>query len=228
MFTVRVERMPGLELGPGLREHADINKSTGAVIVEEWRENLLLKFHLQQNGSYKEEWRRQHPKNVKRDCPKYLTDTGYVILQNVEKGTTFVFDQEMKVIDSWQHQGRLIATLPGTRTVYAVREGEKWHVEIRIKGGEVLQLKPDESTWECSNLNVCECARTGKLAVMYTGPRTYQNRRVTYFGITDTGSTSSLDIFSRDGKTKQKYSMTHFMSISAFVFEFRLQEIPSF
>ena len=146
MITVRVERMPGLKLGFSACGEAGINKSTGAVIVEERHEPLLHKFQLQQNGSYREEWRRQLPENVKRDCHKYLTDTGDLILQNEEDGTTILFDQEMKLIDSWQHQEDLIATLPGTRTVCAVKEGKEWHVEIRIQDEEVLQLKPNGST----------------------------------------------------------------------------------
>ena len=182
IFTVRVEMMPELKLGFGACRFVGINSSTGDVIVEEEDEPLLHKFHLQQNGSYREEWRRHHPENVKRYCRKHLTDTGDVILQNdKEDGTTFVIDQEMKLIDSWQHQGYLIDTLPGTRTVYAVREGWDWHVEIRIKGGEVLQLKPDGSTLIHSSRSVCEEATTGKLGV----------RNDPY-----------LDIFSRDGKTK--------------------------
>ena len=189
MFTVRVETMPGLELGFRACLGVAINKSTGDVIVDEEDEPLLHKFHLQQNGSYREEWRRQHPENVRRYARKYLTDTGCVILQNEEDAPTFVFDQEMKLIDSWQHQGdQLIATLPGTRAVYAVKEGRKWWIKIRIKDGEVLQLKPDGSTWEYNRLSVCEDARTGKLAVIFD----------------PLFSNSSLDIFSQDGKTKQR------------------------
>ena len=208
MFTVRVETMPGLKLGFRAEWDVGINKNTGAVIVEEWDKPLLHKFHLQQNGTYREEWRRQWLEDVKDHSHKYLMDSGSFILQNKD-GTTFVFDQEMKLIDSWQHQGYLIATLPGTRTVYAVREGEECHVEIRIKEGEVLQLKPEGSPWQNSDLSVCEDATIGKLVVAYASDQ-LQN--------------GNLDIFSRDGKTKQRiYSMTHVLSINVFVCDFRPQ-----
>ena len=190
MFTVRVEMMPGLKLGFSVwldisAVDMGINKSTGDIIVEDEHEHLLYKFHLQQNGSYKEEWRHVCPENIKRHCRIYLTDTGNIIVQNKEEdSTTFLFDQDMKLIDSWQHQGHLIAILSGTRAAYAVREGQEWHVEITIQDGDVLQLKPDGSTWESKYLNVCDDARTEKLVVIH---------RIS----------GALHIFSRDGKTMQ-------------------------
>ena len=187
MLTVRVERMPGLKLGVGLSWSVDINKSTGDIIVEERHKPLLYKFHLQQNGSYKEEWRHALPKNIERHCRKYLTNAGNVILSNEEDNTTFLFDQDMKLIDSWQHQGYLIAILSGTRAAYAVGEGEDWYVEIRIQDGDVMQLKPDRSTWEDQDLSVCNDARTGKVVVMHTSGN----------------DPDTLHIFSRDGNTMQ-------------------------
>ena len=197
MFTVRVETMPGLKLGSEVWDNVDISKNTGDFIVEAWYERLLYKFHLQQNGSYREEWRCQLPENIKRHCRKFLTDTGNVIMHNEEDSKTFLFDEDMKLIDSWQHQGYLIATLSGERAAYAVGEGEEWHVEIRIQDGDVLQLKPDRNTWESESLSVCDDARTEKLVVMHT-------QELSCRPILDILYTLGvLDIFSRDGKTMQ-------------------------
>ena len=207
MFTVHVETMP--EFKPGLRIGCvDINKSTGDIIVETLHEPLLYKFHLQQNGSYRQECRCQLPENVKRHCSKYLMDTGNVILHNQEDSTTFMFDQDMKLVDSWQHQGRLIATLSGTRAVYTVGKGLEWHVEIRIQDGDILQLKPDGSTWEDKYLRVCGNARTEKLVVMHTSPFL--------------SSPHILDIFHEMVRQSRDYTLT--LSISVFVYNYRLQE----
>ena len=208
MFAVRVETMPELKLGSSVhRWDVGINRSTGVFVAEDEREHswfeysyynalnlkperLLHKFHLQQNLSYIEEWTRQVPEKFTRSSRKYFTDAGEVLLQNYrEDSTTFVFDKGMKLIDSWQHQGYLIATLSGRRAAYAVGEGGEWHVEIRTQDGEVLQLRPDGSTWRDQWLSVCEDANSGKLVVTYTP---YQEN-------------GSLDIFSRDGKTKQSF-----------------------
>ena len=209
MFTVHVETMPGLKLEfdasnclKAARAVVGINKSTGAVVVEDLHEPLLHKFHLQQNGTYKEEQRHLLPENINRDCPKYLTDAGNVMLHNHDDSTTFLFDQDMKLLDSWQHQGYLIATLSGTRAAYAVEEGKEWYVEIRIQNEDVFQLKPDRSTWEDEYLSMCDDVRTEKLAVTYASIASF------------------LDIFSRDGKTKQSFHTDSFYEYQCLCMQF--------
>ena len=155
-----------------------INSKTGAVILQEEKEALLYKFSQHQDGSFSKEWRRQCPENK---CWKrsYLTDAGDIILQD-SNYHTFLFDQDMQLIDSWQYRGDLIACLPGPRAVYAVKKGEGYVVDIRDQYGEVLQLKPDESTWK-SNLSIYDDVARGKPVVLDCGSNT-------------------LDIFSEDGK----------------------------
>ena len=189
MITVRVEKTAAEQK---IERDWLVNISTtGEVIAEEY--SKLCKFSLQQDGSYSETWRHLCPGNIGRVHRKYLTDSGDVILQNtlpLENPTTFVFDQDMKVKDSWQYQGDLIACLPGPRTVYAVRDLKgmhSHHVEINKQNGEVLQLIPERKAWNSKGLCVCEDWRTGKLAVVECP-----------------SSNSSVDIFSRVGKTKQR------------------------
>ena len=172
---------------PGFVAGRNVNfNSTGAVIIEEENGSSLHKFCLQQDGSYREEW-RGHLWNV--NCRKHLTDAGNVILQQGQPATTFLFDPDMEVIDSWNYQGELIACLPGQRVVYAVQENESiFRVDIRNMDGEVLQLESKGGTWITGGLSVCEDAGTGKLVV---------TKDSLHFN-------GSLDIFSPDGKTRQR------------------------
>ena len=162
--------------------------TTGDVIIREARIGTLCKFSLQQDGSYSEQWRRQLPENISSVsalCRKYLTDTGDLILQDYQpNSTTFLFDQDMKLKDSWQHQGDLIGCLPGPRTVYAVREAKLDLVEIRSLNGELIKLKYERNPWNKILMSVCEDGTTGKLVVV-----TYDSR---------------MDIFSGVGKTKHR------------------------
>ena len=187
MFTVRVEKTAKQEIN--FDGHVGIS-TTGDVIIVDWKVTLC-KLSLQQDGLYREQRRRQLPENlssVVTGCPKYLTETGDIILQNrQENSTTFLFDQDMKLKDSWQHKGYLIGCLPGPRTVYAVREATGYLVEIRSQNGEVMQLKPERKSWNSHLMSVCEDGRTGKLVVVK-----YKWEDI------------SMDIFSRVGKTKHR------------------------
>ena len=187
MFTVRVEKTAEQETDYDW--HVGIS-TTGDVFIGDGKVTLC-KFNLQLDGLYREQWRRQLPENlssVVRGCPNYLTETRDIILQNrQENSTTFLFDQDMKLKDSWQHQGYLIGCLPGPRTVYVVEDQEGNLVEIRSQNGELIQLKPERKTWSSTYMSVCEDGRTGKLVVVHYD-----------------GRDSSIDIFSAVGKTKNR------------------------
>ena len=163
-------------------------KPPGAIIIR-GKGSFLSKICLQRDGSYRTQW-QDYPPSIEHDrrTRNYLTDTGNIILQEVGSTTTLLFDQSMRVIDSWQYQGKLIACVSGSRAVYLVQEKEMiYRVDIRSLNGEVSQLKSKGGTWVTSGSHVyaCEHARTGKLVV-----------------INDFGK--SLDIFSRGGKIKQR------------------------
>ena len=187
MFTVRVEKTAEQEIDYDW--HVGIS-TTGDVIIGDGNVTLR-KLSLQQDGLYREQWRRRFPENIS-GAPgaysKYLTETGDIILQNWwENSMTFLFDQDMKLKDSWQHKGNLIGCLPGLQTVYAVREPKGYLVEIRSQNGELIQLKPERKTWSSTYMSVCEDGRTGKLVVVHYD-----------------GRDSSIDIFSTVGKTKNR------------------------
>ena len=198
MFTVRVEKTAVQQIG--YYDQRVVISTTGDYIIEDGT-GTLCKFSLQQDGSYSEQWRRQLPANISsagRGCHKYLTETGDIILQDREENsptflidqensTTFLFDQDMKLKDSWQHQGWLIGCLPGPRAVYAVGEAWEYLVEIRSQNGEVMQLKPERKSWNSHLISVCEDGRTGKLVVV---KYEFEDR--------------SMDIFSGVGKTKHR------------------------
>ena len=188
MFTVHVEKTAEQEI-----DYHDWNVSistTGDVITEDMT-FTLCKFSLQEHRSYIEQWRRQLPENILKASEnyiKYLTETGDIILKDwKENSKTFLFDQDMKLKDSWQHKGWLIGCLPGPRTVYAVEEPEGYLVVMRSQNGEVMQLKPERKSWNTHFMSVCEDGRTGKLVVVNV----------------DLGH-SSMDIFSGVGKTKHR------------------------
>ena len=132
---------------------------TGDVMIVQ-NDSILCKISLQQDGSYIEQWRHQIPEDMcTKGCPIYFTDTDDVIMQNFQKNcTTSLFDQYMKLKDSWRHQGLLIGCLPGPRTVYANRN----LVEIRSQNGELTKLKFETAPWDKA-MSVCEDGRTGKL-----------------------------------------------------------------
>ena len=186
MFTVCVEKTAEQEID---RDWNVGISTTGDVIAPDGHDTLC-KFNLQQDGLYREQWRRRFPEDISSSvrCPKYLTETGDVILQNTQKKrTTFLFDQDMKLKDSWPHKGMLIGCLPGPRIVYAVREPEGTLVEIRSQNGELIQLKTERNPWRSTVMSVCEDGRAGKLVVV---ERDRQDSR--------------MDIFSAVGKTKNR------------------------
>ena len=193
MFTVRVEKKTDNKLD---YDPLVSISTTGDVIIGEDVTRTLWKFSLQQDGSYSEQWRRQLPKNincVSSEYRQYLTDTGDVILENFgEKSTTLLFDQDMKLKDSWQHKGEIIGCLPGPRAVYAVREAEGILVEIKSQNGESMQLKHERNALYM--MGVCEDGRTGKVVVVQIGWE-------------DAYFMSSMDIFSGVGKTKHQIIM---------------------
>ena len=169
LFTVRVEKMAEYSgesdtdwYGPS------INSSTGDVIVQgkPWGKDvwLLNKYSLQ-DGSYRNEWTRQPPENKAWDSC-YLTDAGDVILEDYYNHRTCLFNQDMQQMDSWQCQGYLRACLPGPRTVYAVKKGEEYVIDIRNRDGEILELNPEGSTWRSYPYSVCEDERTKRLVVV--------------------------------------------------------------
>ena len=185
-----VKKLQGLQLAFTGNVFVGFSGRTGSVIVGEHEGPELYKFSFQQeNGSYKEEWKRQRPQDVHYLCKKYLTDTEDVMVRDDgERATTFLFsNDDMKLISKWQHRGyALLACLPGPRAVYAVTEGGKDYIEIRDHGKEVRQqlLKVDEDSWK--RFSVCE--NDERLAV--TDGRLHS---------------SSLDIFSKDGKLRYVY-----------------------
>ena len=188
MFTVRMEKTAEQEIG-----YVDwpVGISTTGDVITDDGTGSFCKFSLQQDGLYSKQWRGQLPENISsapRNCTKYLTETGDIILQNCQgNNATFLFDQDLKLKDQWQHKGNLIGCLPGPRTVYAVREPKGYLVEIRSQNGELIQLKPDRNAWNNFNISVCEDGRTGKLVVVQ---RDWHD--------------SSIDIFSAVGKTKHR------------------------
>ena len=211
MFTVRVEKTAEQEI-----DYDDWNvgiSTTGDVIVLD--ENFTLcKFNLQQDGLYREQWRRRFPEGISssvRRIPKYLTETGDVILQNTqENSTTFLFDQDMKLKDSWQHQGYLIGWLPGPRTVYVVRKPKGYLVEIKSQNGELMQLKPERNPWSSTYMSVCENGRAGKLVVVHYD-----------------GGDSSIHIFSAVGKTKNRIHTKLLCNNKCIMGEFGLRDFSS-
>ena len=159
--AVCVEKMPGLTLTGILTDyHVGICSTTGAIISghRNYSGSLLHKFSLQEDGSFCEDWKHPLPENIEHQCRKYLTDTGGIMLQNNEEGSsTFLFDQNMQLISSWESLGQLIACLPGPRSVYAVKDRTEekkylYGLDIKNQAGEVLQLKPEGHTWACSEL----------------------------------------------------------------------------
>ena len=196
MFTVRVKKQTERTVDD---DNLVSISTTGDVITRDGTA-ALCKFSLLQDGSYSEQWRRQLPENIcskSAEYNKYLTDTGDVILQNQEENsTTFLFDQDMNLKDSWQHQGQLIGCLPGPRTVYAVKEAMGILVEIRSQNGESMQLKPERNAWGSFYLSVCGDGRTGKLVVVHYS-----------YGITYRRTDDFMDIFSGVGKTKHQIIM---------------------
>ena len=125
---------------------------------------MLYKYSLHQDESYRNEWKRQCPENKEWD-KYYLTDAGDVILDDRSNHRACLFDQDMQLMDSWQYQGTLVACLPGPRTVY-VNKGKEYVIDIRSQDGEILQLKPEGSTWRDYPVSVCEDERTKKLVVL--------------------------------------------------------------
>ena len=184
----------GPEVGNLYLREVSINRSTGAVILLaiENNEDLLYKFSFQ-DGSYNNEWRRQCPEN-KQWMYSYLTDTGDVIMQDQTRHT-YLFDQDMQPIDSWQYNGDLIACLPGPRTVYKVKKGGHFVIDIRSQDGDILPLKSEGRTGEYANpnLTVCDDVTTGRLVVLRD---TTKHEPVTFIF----QRTTAIDIFSQDGK----------------------------
>ena len=174
------------EVGNIYLREVSINRSTGAVILlaRENNEDLLYKFSFQ-DGSYNNEWRRQCLEN-KLWIYSYLTDTGDVIMQDLNDDT-YLFDQDMQLIDSWHHKGDFITCLPGARTVYKVEKSGYFVIDIRSQDGEILRLNSEGWTkdYAYSNLNVCEDVTTGRLAVLNHDTKI-----------------SAIDIFSQDGKSQ--------------------------
>ena len=184
LFTVRVEKMAEctLESDAQYARFPNINSITGDVLLQaeqkKKNERLLYKYSLHQDGSYRNEWKRQCPEN--KDLDKYyLTDAGDVILKYYDNDHTYLFDQDMQLMDSWQCQGNLVTCLPGPRTVYSVKKGEEHVIDIRNQDGEILQLKPEGNTWNYDPDSVCEDQRTRKIVAV-------EGR--------------SVNFFSRDGK----------------------------
>ena len=109
---------------------------------------------------------------------------------------TYLFDQDMQPIDSWQYNGDLIACLPGPRTVYKVEKGGHFVIDIRSQDGDILPLKSEGRTREYvyPNLKVCDNVTTGRLVVLHktTKPETT--------GHIIPRITAAIDIFSQDGK----------------------------
>ena len=200
MFTVSVEKTAEREINFDRRVGIS---TTGDVIIEDGT-GTMCKFSLQHNGLYRQQWRREFPENISasravRGYHKYLTETGDLLLQNSqENSTTFLFDQDMKLKDSWQHQGDLIGCVPGPRTVYTVKKAEGILVEIRSQNGELKELKNERNPWSSLMMSVCEDGRTGKLVVVKFD--------------SDFGD-SSMDIFSGDGKTKHSIHHQNIMQI---------------
>ena len=202
MFTVRVEKTAEL----GIDYDWCVGISTTGYVITEDRPCSLCKFSLQEHGSYIEQWRRQLPENI-RSAPKKhtkcLTETGVILQDREENSTTFLFNQDMELKDSWQHKGELIGCLPGPRTVYAVREPKRhlveYLVEIKSQNGELIQLKPDRKPWNRRLMSVCEDGRTGKLVV-----------------VQHDWHDSSMDIFSGVGKTKHRIHHQIIMQVQIF------------
>ena len=190
MFTVRVEKISEFEVRTE-GEYLNINSSTGDVILIAKGNNeiLLCKFSLHQDGPYSNEWRRQCPMN-KQWIYVCLTDTGDVMMQD-QNYHTYLFDQDMQLIDSWQHTGDLIACLPGPRTVYEVEKEQHFFIDIRNQDGEILRLKSEGRTKEYPypRLSVCEDVTTGRLVVLYTTKQGVLGDRF-------------IDIFSQYGKSR--------------------------
>ena len=200
MFTVNVKKKTEWKVDD---DWCVSISTTGDVITTDARTGTLCKISLQQDGSYSEQWRHQLPENISSKSAEYniyLTDTGDVILQNrKENSTTFLFDQDMNLKDSWQHHGQLIGCLPGPRTVYTVKEGIL--VEIRSQNGESMQLKPERNAWGSMYLSVCEDGRTGKLVVVQC------SYWITYRRTNELMDTNVMDIFSGVGKIKHQIIM---------------------
>ena len=183
IFTVIVEEMPEFKLKFKAGDDLSINSSTGAVILQEKNEPLLYTYWLQQDGSYSNEWRRQCPEN-KHWGSCFLTDAGDIILHD-NNGLTYLFDQDMKLMDSWQHQGSLVACLSGLRTVYSANKGMGYVIDIRSLDGEILQLNPEGSTYgKHFSGRMCEDERTKKKVVVNRYHR------------------ATMDIFLQDGKSQ--------------------------
>ena len=156
-----------------------INSSTGDVILSYKNNRLLHKYTLRQDGSYINQWKRRVPAN-EEVCnglgSVYLTDAGDVILQNMLPDPTYPprpicsslthhLDQDMKLMNSWEYDGKLIGCLSGPRAVYEIKKGEGRVAVIRSLDGEVLQLEPPEGTTWSELHDVCEDVKTGKLVV---------------------------------------------------------------
>ena len=200
MFTVRVEKTTIRHIDANWCESISV---TGDVITTT-KDGNLCKFSLQQDGSFSEQWRRQLPKN-NLGSDIYLTDTGDIIIAHhrLEKRTIFWFDQDMKLIDLWQHEGYLIACLPGPRTVYRVRKEGDYYVEIRNQKGEVIQLNLIKCTLNDHPLSVCEDGKTGKLAVISSSLGLMDN----YLYYDDDYEVHySLHIFSGTGKALAQFT----------------------
>ena len=157
----------GTELIDNHSHHGiSFNSSTRAVILQSHRKPLLCKLSLHQDGSYSTEWTHRFPEN-KQWKQSFLTDTGDVILQDKNRRTC-LFDQDMQLIDSWQYKGKLIACLPGPRTVYDIGRHIGHHViGIRSQDGQILELKLEHSV-RCYTYSrsVCEDVTTGKLVIL--------------------------------------------------------------
>ena len=179
-----MEKVPEFKLEfDGDRWSVNINSTTGAVILQKKNEPLLYKFSLNQDGSYKNEWRRQIPENKhwKSCC---LTDAADIVLQD-SNNRTCLFDKDLKMIDTWEYSGDLIACLRGLRTAYCVnsnsnKDFQLYDIAIRRVDGKVIQLQ--EGSNSRSKKSLCENATTEKLVVIDTIDR--------------------LRIFSQDGKSQ--------------------------
>ena len=167
LFTVRVEKMAecSLEFDGYVAGCEDQQQHRRCYHTRRRMNHLLYKYSLLQDGSYSNEWKHQCPENKEWDkC--YLTDAGDVILHDNDNHRTCLFDEDMQLMESWQYQGYLCACLPGPRTVYAVKKEKEYVIDIRNQDGEILQPKPEGSTWRDSPNSVCEDERTKKLVVV--------------------------------------------------------------
>ena len=169
-LAVTIETSRTVRLEFAAENQVGINRYTGEIIIKEKAQNTLHKYKLQSpDNLYQEIWSENFPHgiNTASVIAAYCTIKNgcKIALQDKTSSTTLLLSSDgRQLLDSWHHEGILLACFHSEKFAYAVEKAEGEYEIVIVEANDKdlkkrseIKLQPvvAKPTWSNYYLSVC-------------------------------------------------------------------------